>query len=45
VDEYQDTNPLQEQIYFTIIQQTGASFTIEPIGRDFFVTLSGRPSA
>lgn len=28
VDEYQDTNPLQEQIYFTIIQQTGASFTI-----------------
>jgi len=24
---------------------TGASFTIEPIGRDFFVTLSGRPSA
>jgi DNA helicase II / ATP-dependent DNA helicase PcrA len=28
VDEYQDTNPLQEQIYFTNIQQTGASFTI-----------------
>jgi DNA helicase-2/ATP-dependent DNA helicase PcrA len=28
VDEYQDTNPLQEQIYFTIIKQTGASFTI-----------------
>ncbi|PKN62415.1 MAG: ATP-dependent helicase [Deltaproteobacteria bacterium HGW-Deltaproteobacteria-15] len=28
VDEYQDTNPLQELIYFTIIQQTGASFTI-----------------
>jgi DNA helicase II / ATP-dependent DNA helicase PcrA len=28
VDEYQDTNPLQEQIYFTVIQQTGASFTI-----------------
>jgi DNA helicase-2/ATP-dependent DNA helicase PcrA len=27
VDEYQDTNPLQEQIYFSIIQ-TGASFTI-----------------
>ncbi|HEV7681276.1 MAG TPA: DEAD/DEAH box helicase [Pyrinomonadaceae bacterium] len=28
VDEYQDTNPLQEQIYLTIIQQTGASLTI-----------------
>lgn len=28
VDEYQDTNPLQEQIYFTMIEQTGASFTI-----------------
>ena len=28
VDEYQDTNPLQEQIYFSIIQQTGASLTI-----------------
>ncbi|MDX2198601.1 MAG: DEAD/DEAH box helicase [Phycisphaerae bacterium] len=28
VDEYQDTNPLQEQIYFTLIQQTGRSFTI-----------------
>ncbi len=28
VDEYQDTNPLQEQIYFSIIQQAGASFTI-----------------
>ena len=28
VDEYQDTNPLQERIYFTIIQQTAASFTI-----------------
>ena len=23
VDEYQDTNPLQEEIYFSIIQQTG----------------------
>lgn len=28
VDEYQDTNPLQEQIYFAITQQAGASFTI-----------------
>ncbi|WP_237671784.1 DEAD/DEAH box helicase [Syntrophus gentianae] len=28
VDEYQDTNPLQEQIYFTILQQTNASLTI-----------------
>ena len=28
VDEYQDTNPLQEQIYFSIIQQSGASFAI-----------------
>ena len=28
VDEYQDTNPLQEQIYSTIIQHTGASYTI-----------------
>jgi DNA helicase-2/ATP-dependent DNA helicase PcrA len=28
VDEYQDTNPLQERIYFTIVQQAGASFTI-----------------
>ena len=28
VDEYQDTNPLQEQIYFSIVQQAGASFTI-----------------
>jgi DNA helicase-2/ATP-dependent DNA helicase PcrA len=28
VDEYQDTNPLQEQIYFTITQRTFASFTI-----------------
>lgn len=28
VDEYQDTNPLQEQIYFTVIEHTGASLTI-----------------
>jgi DNA helicase-2/ATP-dependent DNA helicase PcrA len=28
VDEYQDTNPLQEQIYLSLIQQTNASFTI-----------------
>lgn len=28
VDEYQDTNPLQESIYFTIIQWAGASLTI-----------------
>lgn len=28
VDEYQDTNPLQEQIYLSVIQQTGASLTI-----------------
>ena len=28
-----------------LLAPTGASFTIEPIGRDFFVTLSGRPSA
>lgn len=28
VDEYQDTNPLQERIYFSVLQQTGASFTI-----------------
>lgn len=28
VDEYQDTNPLQEQIHFAIIQRAGASFTI-----------------
>ncbi len=28
VDEYQDTNPLQEQIYLATIQQSGASLTI-----------------
>lgn len=28
VDEYQDTNPLQESIYFELIRQTNASFTI-----------------
>ena len=28
VDEYQDTNPLQEHIYLSIVQQTGASLTI-----------------
>jgi DNA helicase II / ATP-dependent DNA helicase PcrA len=28
VDEYQDTNPLQEQIYFDLIRQTNASLTI-----------------
>ena len=28
VDEYQDTNPLQEQIYSTIVQHTGVSYTI-----------------
>ena len=28
VDEYQDTNPLQESIYFELISQTGASLTI-----------------
>lgn len=28
VDEYQDTNPLQEQLYFTLMQQTNASLTI-----------------
>ncbi|MCP5494313.1 MAG: DEAD/DEAH box helicase [Leptospiraceae bacterium] len=28
VDEYQDTNPLQESIYFEIIKQTEAAFTI-----------------
>jgi DNA helicase-2/ATP-dependent DNA helicase PcrA len=28
VDEYQDTNPLQEHIYFTCVQQSGAFFTI-----------------
>ena len=28
VDEYQDTNPLQESIYFEIVRRSGASFTI-----------------
>lgn len=28
VDEYQDTNPLQESIYFEIVRQTGGSFTV-----------------
>jgi len=28
VDEYQDTNPLQESIYFQLARQTRASFTI-----------------
>lgn len=28
VDEYQDTNPLQESIYFELVRQTGASFAI-----------------
>lgn len=28
VDEYQDTNPLQESIYFEVIKQTKAAFTI-----------------
>ena len=28
VDEYQDTNPLQERIYTTILDHTGASYTI-----------------
>jgi DNA helicase-2/ATP-dependent DNA helicase PcrA len=28
VDEYQDTNPLQENIYFEIIRQTNGSFTV-----------------
>jgi DNA helicase-2/ATP-dependent DNA helicase PcrA len=28
VDEYQDTNPLQELIYFELVRQTTASFTI-----------------
>lgn len=28
VDEYQDTNPLQESIYFEVVRQTGASFTV-----------------
>ena len=28
VDEYQDTNPLQESIYFEIVRRSNASFTI-----------------
>ncbi|MEW6111767.1 MAG: ATP-dependent helicase, partial [Thermodesulfobacteriota bacterium] len=28
VDEYQDTNPLQEAIYFELVRQTQSSFTI-----------------
>ncbi|MGD9560923.1 MAG: UvrD-helicase domain-containing protein [Pyrinomonadaceae bacterium] len=28
VDEYQDTNPLQENIYLSFIEKSGASFTI-----------------
>ncbi len=28
VDEYQDTNPLQERIYFELVRQTNASLTI-----------------
>ena len=28
VDEYQDTNPLQESIYFELVCRSGASFTI-----------------
>ena len=28
VDEYQDTNPLQESIYFELVRRFGASFTI-----------------
>jgi DNA helicase-2/ATP-dependent DNA helicase PcrA len=28
VDEYQDTNPLQEEIYFQLILKTSASFTV-----------------
>jgi hypothetical protein len=28
-----------------LLAPTGAPFTIDPIGRDFFVTLSARPSA
>ncbi len=28
VDEYQDTNPLQESIYFELVRQTQASFTV-----------------
>ncbi|MFW6118919.1 MAG: UvrD-helicase domain-containing protein [Planctomycetota bacterium] len=28
VDEYQDTNPLQESIYFQLVRQTGASLSV-----------------
>lgn len=28
VDEYQDTNPLQESIYFELVRRTSASFTV-----------------
>lgn len=28
VDEYQDTNPLQENIYFELVRRSGASFSI-----------------
>lgn len=28
VDEYQDTNPLQEAIYFELVRRTGASLTV-----------------
>jgi DNA helicase-2/ATP-dependent DNA helicase PcrA len=28
VDEYQDTNPLQESLYFALVRATGASFTV-----------------
>jgi DNA helicase-2/ATP-dependent DNA helicase PcrA len=28
IDEYQDTNPLQEAIYFELIRRTGASLTV-----------------
>ncbi|MGE5610091.1 MAG: UvrD-helicase domain-containing protein [Bacillota bacterium] len=28
VDEYQDTNPLQERIYFELVRQRNASFTV-----------------
>jgi len=28
IDEYQDTNPLQENIYFEVVRRTGASLTV-----------------
>ena len=28
IDEYQDTNPLQENIYFELVRRSGAAFTI-----------------